>query len=83
MATVTATVQQPTESEAAGSHGDQASERHAAFATHVLPEADVLLRVALSLTHQLADAEDLVQDTMIRASARATVSTEGTHVRGC
>lgn len=30
------------------------------YAAHVLPEVDVLLRVALSMTAQPSDAEDLV-----------------------
>jgi RNA polymerase sigma-70 factor (ECF subfamily) len=38
-----------------------------AFERHVLPEVEVMLRVAMSLTRNTADAEDLVQDTMIRA----------------
>ena len=38
-----------------------------AFALYVLPEVDVLLRVALSRTRNAADAEDLVQDTLLRA----------------
>lgn len=42
-------------------------ERHAAFAEYVLPEIEVLYRVARSLTGQAADAEDLVQDTLVRA----------------
>ncbi|WP_084037192.1 RNA polymerase sigma factor [Haloechinothrix halophila] len=42
-------------------------EQHAAFAEHVLPEIEVLYRVARSLTGQAADAEDLVQDTLVRA----------------
>lgn len=37
------------------------------FATYVLPELEVLLRVALSLTRRTVDAEDLVQDTLLRA----------------
>ena len=41
--------------------------RRQTYQEHVLPEVDVLLRVALSLTGQLADAEDLVQDTLLRA----------------
>ncbi|GAC1602779.1 MAG: RNA polymerase sigma factor [Acidimicrobiales bacterium] len=41
--------------------------RQAAFARHVLPEVDVLLRVAMSLTRRPADAEDLVQDTLTKA----------------
>jgi RNA polymerase sigma-70 factor (ECF subfamily) len=38
-----------------------------AFARYVLPEVEVLLRVALSRTRNAADAEDLVQDTLLRA----------------
>ena len=37
------------------------------FDQYVVPEIPVLYRVALSLTRQPADAEDLVQDTLIRA----------------
>jgi RNA polymerase sigma-70 factor (ECF subfamily) len=44
-----------------------ADERQEAFGRYVLPEVDVLLRVALSLTRRPADAEDLVQDTLMRA----------------
>jgi RNA polymerase sigma-70 factor (ECF subfamily) len=43
------------------------AERQQAFAEYVLPEVEVLLRVAMSLTAQPADAEDLVQDTLLRA----------------
>ena len=39
----------------------------AAFARYVTPELDVLYRVALSITRKPADAEDLVQDTLLRA----------------
>jgi RNA polymerase sigma-70 factor (ECF subfamily) len=38
-----------------------------AFRTHVEPELDVLFRVALTLTGSSADAEDLVQEMLIRA----------------
>lgn len=40
---------------------------HAAFERYVLPEIEVLLRVARSLTRHAAEAEDLVQDTLVRA----------------
>jgi RNA polymerase sigma-70 factor (ECF subfamily) len=46
---------------------EQHARRQRAFARYVVPEVDVLLRVALSLTAQPADAEDLVQDTLLRA----------------
>lgn len=41
--------------------------RQETFARHVEPEIPVLLRVARSLTASGADAEDLVQETLIRA----------------
>jgi len=41
--------------------------RKEAFERHVVPELDVLLRVATAMTRRLVDAEDLVQDTLLRA----------------
>jgi RNA polymerase sigma-70 factor, ECF subfamily len=52
----------------------------AAFQQHVVPEIDVLYRVALSITRSHADAEDLVQDTLLRAY-RAIESFDGRHPR--
>jgi len=46
----------------------------------ILPEVDVLLRVALSMTAQRADAEDLVQDALLRAW-RSLDSFDGRHPR--
>jgi RNA polymerase sigma-70 factor (ECF subfamily) len=54
--------------------------REDAFARWVVPEIPVLLRVATSLTGQPADAEDLVQDTLIRAY-RAVDRFDGQHPR--
>lgn len=51
-----------------------------AFAAHVLPELDVLLRVAHTLVPRPADAEDLVQDTLLRAY-RSIESFDGRHPR--
>ncbi len=51
-----------------------------AFDHFVVPEIPVLYRVALSLTGQPADAEDLVQDTLIRAF-RAVDRFDGAHPR--
>jgi RNA polymerase sigma-70 factor (ECF subfamily) len=42
-------------------------QRRDAFATYVVPEIEVLLRVARTLVPRPADAEDLVQDTLVRA----------------
>jgi RNA polymerase sigma-70 factor (ECF subfamily) len=52
----------------------------AAFEQHVLPEIELLLRVARSLTRHDADAEDLVQDTLMRAY-RAIDRFDGRHPR--
>ena len=57
-----------------------AAERQAAFERYVLPEIDVLHRVALSITRHRADAEDLVQDTLLRAY-RAADRFDGRHPR--
>ncbi len=43
------------------------ADRSSAFATEALPHLDTLFRVALRLTGERAAAEDLVQDTMLRA----------------
>lgn len=52
----------------------------AAFERYVLPEVEVMLRVARSLTRNHADAEDLVQDTLIRAY-KAIDRFDGRHPR--
>ncbi|UQA97057.1 RNA polymerase sigma factor [Streptomyces halobius] len=41
--------------------------REKVFAEYVLPEVEVLLRVAVTLTEDVADAEGLVRDTLERA----------------
>lgn len=53
---------------------------HGAFERYVLPEIEVLLRVANSLTRNHAEAEDLVQDTLLRAY-RAIDGFDGRHPR--
>ncbi len=62
----------------AGSEGT--SGQAAAFDRYVVPEIPVLYRVALGLTGQPADAEDLVQDTLVRAY-RAVGRFDGAHPR--
>jgi RNA polymerase sigma-70 factor, ECF subfamily len=42
-------------------------QRQSAFREYVVPELEVMLRVARRLTRDAADAEDLVQDTLVRA----------------
>lgn len=43
------------------------AEREAAFDRYVVPELEVLYGVALAMTRDHAEAEDLVQDTLLRA----------------
>lgn len=64
-----ATVQEPT-----------VPDTDAAFERYVIPEIEVLLRVATSLTRDHAEAEDLVQDTLIRAY-RGMAGFDGRHPR--
>lgn len=51
-----------------------------AFRTYVEPEIEVLLRVGRTLTGNAAEAEDLVQDTLVRAW-RAVGRFDGEHPR--
>lgn len=64
-------VTQPTESDLA-----------ARFEREVIPLADTLLGGAVRLTRQRADAEDLVQETMMRAYASFATFEEGTNLKG-
>lgn len=52
----------------------------AAFARHVVPEIPVLLRVARAMTRHDAEAEDLVQETLLKAF-RAMGGFDGRHPR--
>lgn len=63
-----------------GSSAPSDERRRDAFATHVVPEIDVLLRVARTLVPRPVDAEDLVQDTLLRAF-RSIDSFDGAHSR--
>ncbi len=53
---------------------------HEAFQRLVVPELSALLRVARALTHNAHDAEDLVQDTLLRAF-NAMGGFDGAHPR--
>lgn len=57
-----------------------AARQRDAYARYVLPEIEVLLRVATTLVPRAADAEDLVQDTLLRAF-RSIDSFDGRHPR--
>lgn len=56
------------------------SAHDAAFNCYVVPEIEVLYRVARSITGNTTDAEDLVQDTMLRAY-KAVDRFDGSHPR--
>ena len=60
--------------------GPTPKDRAAAFTEYVEPEIPMLLRVARTLTASNADAEDLVQETLIRAY-RALDRFDGAHPR--
>lgn len=55
-------------------------ERDQAFRTYVLPELEVLYGVAMRLTHDPHNAEDVVQETLLRAY-RAVDRFDGRHPR--
>lgn len=55
-------------------------ERQEAFERYVIPEIEFLLRVAVGMTRNLADAEDVVQETLLR-SFRAIGRFDGRHPR--
>ena len=61
--------------------GGRSAELDARFVAEVLPLVDVLLRGARRLTHHDADAEDLLQETLVRAYAGFGNFQPGTNVQ--
>ncbi|HLI45295.1 MAG TPA: sigma-70 family RNA polymerase sigma factor, partial [Acidimicrobiales bacterium] len=59
---------------------DERQQGEDAFARYVLSELEVLARVAFSITRNTADAEDLVQETLLCAY-RAIDRFDGVHPR--
>jgi RNA polymerase sigma-70 factor (ECF subfamily) len=56
----------------------------ARFVNHALPYLNQLNDSARRMTHNAVDAEDLVQETMLRAYAGFNTFSEGTNLgRGC
>ena len=51
------------------------------FTDEVIPHTNYLLGNAIGLTHQRSDAEDLVQETMIKAYVSFTTFREGSNVK--
>jgi RNA polymerase sigma-70 factor (ECF subfamily) len=68
------------ESEQTSMNPAEKSLQDAAFQRYVVPEIPALLRVARSLTSNAHDAEDLVQDTLLRAY-QAIDRFDGAHAR--
>jgi RNA polymerase sigma-70 factor (ECF subfamily) len=66
--------------ETVGAPAISTDQRQTAYTRYVIPEIEVLLRVALTMTPQPADAEDLVQDTLLRAW-RSLHTFDGQHPR--
>lgn len=60
---VAVVTERPTETETPAASSDASD----AFNRYVIPELEVLYRTARSLTRNQTDAEDLVQDTLLRA----------------
>lgn len=65
---------------AVGGERPEPSGTDAAFERWVVPEIETMLRVARGLTGDLAEAEDLVQDALLRAY-RAIDRFDGSHPR--
>lgn len=57
------------------------SARRARFEAEVLPHLDAMYRTALRLTRSPSDADDLVQDTAIKAYRFFDSYEQGTHIR--
>lgn len=60
---------------------ESTEELHARFVAEVWPLVDLLLRGARRLTHNNADAEDLLQETLVRAYTGFPDFQQGTNLR--
>ncbi|OBA82028.1 RNA polymerase subunit sigma [Mycobacterium sp. 1164966.3] len=67
--------------EASGAAGDPITELNMRFERDAIPLIDRLFAGALSLTRNKQDAEDLVQETMLRAYAGFHTFREGTNLK--
>lgn len=57
----------------------QDAKRQERFYREVWPEAAMLMRTAISMTHNAAEAEDLVQDTLLKAFSALDQLRPGSH----
>ena len=71
----------PLPSKAMASQGETDEQRAARFERDALPFLDQLYGAALRMTRNPADAEDLVQETFVKAFAAFASFTEGTNLR--
>ena len=71
----------PPSTKAAGSGRAVSNKGRAAFEAEMMPHLDALYRTAFSMTRNAGDAEDLVQDTYLRAFQFYGQFTGGTNAR--